>query len=89
MTEENTINLLKNVGLFEVSQITSFECYRKAKDGTTQKVIVEILDAGIDVNPELRYQCEARTKDGKIATGNPASSIDDVISTVHWHELDR
>jgi hypothetical protein len=89
MTEKNTVNILKSFGFFEVSHITSFECYRKAKDGTTQKVIVEILDAGLDVNPELRYQCEARTEDGKMATGNPASSIYDVISTVHWHELDR
>jgi hypothetical protein len=89
MTEENTINLLKNVGFFEVYHITSFECYRKAKDGTTQEVVVEILDAGSDVNPELRYQCVARTKDGKMASGNPASSIDDVISTVHWYDLDR
>jgi len=89
MTEENTINLLKNAGLFEVSHITSFECYRKAKNGTVQEVVVQILDAGSDVNPELRYQCVARTKDGKMVTGNPASSIYDVIATVHWYELDR
>jgi hypothetical protein len=44
----NTINLLKNAGLFEISHITSFECCRTAKDGNVQSLIVEIFD-GVQV----------------------------------------
>ncbi len=89
MTETDTINLLKDVGFFEVSHVTSFDCHRVAKDGTGQEVRVEILDAGLEVDPYLRYQCVATTKDGKVVTGNPDSSIDGVIYTVQWHRLDE
>jgi hypothetical protein len=89
MNPDNTINLLKNAGLFEISHITSFECCRTAKDGNVQSLIVEIFDGGSGVDPYLRYQCEVRTKDGKkTATGNPGSTIDEVLSTLHWHDLD-
>ncbi len=90
MSEAEIINHLKRVsGFFEVYHKTSFECYRKAKDGSEQEVLVEILDAGSDVDPQRRYQCVATTKDGKIATGNPAASIDVVLSLVHWQDLDN
>ena len=90
MSEAEIINHLKRVsGFFEVYHKTSFECYRKAKDGSEQEVLVEILDAGPDVDPQRRYQCVATTKDGKIATGNPAASIDVALSIVHWHDLDN
>lgn len=91
MSEAEIINHLKKVsGFLEVYHKTSFECSRKAKDGSEQEVLVEILDAGPDVEkPQLRYQCVATTKDGKIATGNPADSIDVALSIVHWHDLDN
>lgn len=90
MTENEIIEQLKRVtGSFEVYQKTSFVCYRDAKDGSVQEVLVDILDAGIGVEPQLRYSCIARTKDGKVATGNPASSIDAMLSIVHWYKLDQ
>lgn len=90
MSEAKIIKRLKELtGSSEVYHKTSFECYRKAKDGNAQEVLVEILDAGPDVDPQLRYQCIAKTKDGKTATGNPAASIDDVLSIVHWYDLDK
>jgi hypothetical protein len=91
MSEAEIINHLKSVaGFFEIYHKTSFECYRKAKDGSEQEVLVEILDGGTDVDPQRRYHCSATTKDGgKMATGNPAASIEVVLSLVHWDDLDN
>jgi hypothetical protein len=90
MLEVEIISYLKKLtGSSEVYHKTSFECYRKAKDGTEQEVLVEILDGGTDVDPQRRYHCSATTKDGKMATGNPAESIEVVLSLVHWDELDN
>ena len=72
----------------EVYQKTSFECSRLTSTGTHQTVTVEILDAGSQVNPELRYQCVVTRQDGRQTTGNTASSIEDALSIVHWTELD-
>jgi hypothetical protein len=80
--------LKKHGNLFEVCQKTTFEGYRKDKSSGIQKVEVSILDAGPDVNPKLRYHCVARSEDGKMATGNPDSSIDMVLLHVHWNNLD-
>ncbi len=32
---------------------------------------MDILDAGPDVNKQLRYHCVAMSEDGKMASGNP------------------
>lgn len=89
MSQTDIINQLKKAtGSFEAYHKTFFECYRNTKDGNVEEVFFEILDAGSDVDPQLRYQCVARTSDGKMATGNPASSLDEVISQVHWYKLD-
>jgi hypothetical protein len=89
MSPTEIINQLKKtIGAFEGYHTTSFKFHRNMKSGDTQDVTVEILDAGSDVDSQLRYHCIARTEDGKVATGNPASSIDEVISLVQWHKLD-
>ena len=78
------------LAFFEVYEKSVFQCYRNRKDGNVQKVTVEILDAGSDgKNPDLRYQCMATADDGSTATGNPASTIEAVLGTVHWGDLDR
>jgi hypothetical protein len=81
------INRLKAVGFFEVYEKSTFQCYRKKKSGDVQTVTVEILDAG--PGDQARYQCVATGDDGSTATGNPASTIEAVLATVHWGELDR
>lgn len=91
MNTETVIAKLKKVADFsELYQRTTFEGCRKGKDGTPQEVEVSIFDAGSNVAlPENRYYCEARSEDGKTATGNTASSIDMALHVVHWDELDR
>jgi hypothetical protein len=92
MDVAETIRLLKSlhgVDLFEVYHKTTFDCYRERKDGGTEMVTVEILDAGPDVDHGLRYHCKATSERGKLATSNPAGTIQQVLATLHWFELDR
>jgi len=44
-------------------------------------VDIEILDAGLNASPDLRYACMIRTEDGKTATGNNEATIDMAIAT--------
>ena len=81
--------LKTHANFFEIAHKTTFECYRKDKSGNIQNVEVSILDAGPDEKPQLRYHCVARSEDGKMATGNPDSSIDMVLLHVHWNNLDN
>jgi hypothetical protein len=88
-TEKVISDLKKLANFFEVYQTTTFEGFRTDKSGNTQKVYISILDAGPNENPLLRYHCVARSEDGKMATGNPDSSIDMVLLNVHWNNLDK
>lgn len=84
----NKLKELQGVGFFEVYHKTSFECYRERKSGGVQTVTVEVLDAGPNVHPDSRYHINAIGENGKKATGNPAESIDVLLATVHWWDLD-
>lgn len=88
-TGEIIRRLKKECNIYEVYHKTGFHCVREAKNGHSQKVEVDILDAGPDVDPPLRYSCEAKSEDGKVATGNPAETINEMLSIVHWDKLDR
>ncbi len=72
--------------LSDAAHVTTFKCYRETRDGGTQEVTVEILDAGPEVEGD-RYRCVARS-DGKAASGNPADRVEVVLSSVHWWNLD-
>jgi len=89
MNNHEIISRLQTVtDSYEVHHKTSFQCFRRAKDGSNQDVTIEIRDAGPDANPNLRYSCVARATDGRSATGNPDFSIDAVLTYVHWWDLD-
>ncbi len=88
MDDEQVIRDLKeDSGIFEVYRKHVFECVRDPGDGEIQTIDVTIFDAGEDVDPQLRYRCTAMTQDGKMATGNPADSVDMAIRIVHWQDL--
>ena len=88
---QKAIKKLREVvpGRPEVYQRTEFRCSRTRKDGSVQDVTVTILDAGLNSPADLRYQVHAEADDGAKATGNPGNSIETVLSTVHWGDLDR
>jgi hypothetical protein len=84
------INRLKELSgprFFEIYEKTTFQCYREKKTGGVQRVTIDILDSGSD--GENRYHCVATGEDGSTASGNPASTIEIVLMTVHWGDLDR
>ena len=88
---QNAIKKLREVvpGRPEVYQKTEFQCYRTRKDGSVQDVTVTILDAGMNSPAGLRYHVDGEADDGATATGNPGNTIETVLSTVHWGDLDR
>ena len=93
MIQMNPIDVIaeikKEADFSEVFHKTSFVCVRKTKKGETQDVVVEILDAGPDAGMK-RYVCVAVSKKTrKEATGNPAGSIREALSIVHWKDLDE
>ena len=92
MTNEQIMKSLSNVqGVFEVAELLyTFRFYREtgSEDGP-QEVILKIFNYGPDANPLYKYYCVATTKDGKIATGNPDSSVELAIDNIHWIHLDR
>ena len=89
MNEVEIMKRLKEVaGFFEIYHKTSFTGYRNTGSGKTQEVSVDILDAGPEAG-DSRYSCCATSDDGKTASGNPGASIDLVLATVHWYNLDK
>jgi hypothetical protein len=90
MNKDQVISYINSIsGFRDTTHKTSFTANRKARDGSDQEVHIDIFDSGTEVDPQSRYACEARTKDGRMATGNPASSVSDVLLTMHWHNLDQ
>jgi len=77
-------NLRKFGGFSRFYEKKSFHGYRKTAKGKEQEVDVDVeYDNG-------RYICIAtRRDDGKSVTGNPAESLLEAISFVHWYELDK
>src|SRR3712207_9118855 len=61
--------------LSEAAHVTTFKCYRETADGGPKEVIVEIHDSGPEVEG-ARYSCEARSDDGKEASGNRADRVE-------------
>ena len=92
MNEANEADVMKQLKkyarFFEIYHKTSFCGYRRKANGEEQEVSVDIRDRGSEAG-NSRYSCVATTNDGKMATGNSASSIEEAISFVHWWELDK
>ena len=80
---------LKQSGeFFELYHVTTFMGYRGNGQGNNPQVIIEILDAGPD-RPDHRYRVRATDEEGRIAFGNPTSTISGAIRITDWDRLDR
>ena len=75
-------------GFFETyHQIAVYTGYRQFKNGGVREVTIRIFDK---CTPEAtRYHIIATDSDGRVATGNPAESIEATIALVHWGDLDE
>jgi hypothetical protein len=70
--------------------VTTFQCSRTTQDGSAQEVEVTLLDAGPDHGQAFaRYRAVARTKDGKVGTGQPGPSAQAALALVPWADLDK
>lgn len=76
----------KHANISQVCHVEKFECYRENLSGM-QQIIVEIYDQGSS-EQEKRFSCQATSDTGKIVIGNSGPSINAVLSTMHWYELD-
>ena len=77
--------LMKASQSFESYSVQRFLLYRKTKSGETQRVDIEVLDAGEE--QANRFSIHAHTQDGKTASGNPNKSLSAAIALVHWGNL--
>lgn len=74
-------------GVLQVQLKKEFLVRRNLKNGDVQKVTVEILDAGPNVDPQRRFKCIARAENGRTAAGNSAKTIETALALVHWWDL--
>ena len=79
--------LKETIGVFEIYQVSTFRMYRKPKGGGVQELTVEVWDAG--PQEPSRYHVIATTEDGREASGNAGSTIQEAIAFVHWGDLDK
>lgn len=78
---------LQMSGVLQVQLKKEYLVQRKLENDDVQKVTVEILDAGPNVDPQRRFKCIARAADGRTAAGNSAKTIETALALVHWRDL--
>jgi hypothetical protein len=79
---------LPGANLSEVCEKHTFECYRVRGDGCMQEVTVVILDAGPNVQGSPRFFVHATSAEGRTVAGRADSSLDAVLESVKWSDLD-
>ncbi|HEX9246679.1 MAG TPA: hypothetical protein VGA35_11010 [bacterium] len=82
----HAINQLKDVaGILGVRDIVAtVKCERRARDGTTQRVIIEIFHR----TPSLANRYEIQAKVGSKSAAGKGNSLDEALRSVHWQTLD-
>jgi hypothetical protein len=72
---------------FEVYRQRTYIIERNGPNGK-HEVTLEILDAGPNGDPNLRYMCAGISSNGKTTQGNAAGSLKEALALLHWRELD-
>ncbi len=89
MDTSKILEKLKTLGaIYEAHYATSFICFRRLPEGSTEEITIYILDRGLQ-DPATRYLCEVRSESGNRIVGTPCESIEKAISVVQWDDLDR
>ena len=70
------------VALSEVRHVTTFRAYYGEDE-----ITIEIEDDPSQ-HQTSRYRCVVTSRDGRRATGNPASDPEAAIAIAHWWDLD-
>jgi hypothetical protein len=89
MDTSKILEKLKTLGaIYEAHRATSFICFRRRPEGSTEEITVHVLDRGLQ-DPATRYLCEVRTENGQRIVGVPCESVEKAISVMQWDDLDR
>jgi hypothetical protein len=67
--------------------IGTYRVYHDLGKGPVEVTVI-VLDAGPDAGL-VRYSVEARTQDGRFATGAPEPEIEQALSRVRWSDLGK
>jgi hypothetical protein len=89
METSKILEKLKTLGaIYEAHYATSFICFRRRAEGSTEEITVNVLDRGSQ-DPATRYRCEVRSESGKRIVGTPCETVEKAIAAVLWDDLDR
>jgi hypothetical protein len=89
MDTSKILEKLKTLGaIYEAHYATSFICFRRRAEGSTEEITVYVLDRGPQ-DPATRYLCEVRPESDTRVVGTPCESIEKALSVVPWDDLDR
>ena len=82
----DAINRLKEVaGVLAVREIVAMvKCDRRAQDGTTQRVTIEIFYG----TPSFGHRYEILAKAGNKSAAGNGNSLDEALRAVRWQNLD-
>jgi hypothetical protein len=83
-------NLLdaKYEGIFEAYRKTIYEVARRRRDGQTQMIQINILDAGPEALPQHRFHCHAVAEDGAVTVTGLVQDPYTAIGIIKWASLD-
>lgn len=87
---QKVINFLtQQVDFSEAYHLTSFVGFRELpEDGSIKQVSIQILDAGSN-SGHPRYQASVQDEDGRMAHGEPADTLDELLTGIHWFHLNE
>jgi len=83
----NRLPELSHIRRVTTFRCSTFECFRRQKDGSDKGVKIEILDHG-EACPSGRFSVRAESEDGKKAFGNGDDDLQAALAMVHWGDLD-
>jgi hypothetical protein len=89
MTPTEIIRLIKKSGYLFVYQKTIFDCYRQTEDGCTEKLLLEILDAGEDFEKDARFGCIVKGDKQRVLRSGFGPSVEKAILEAHLRKPQR
>lgn len=73
-----------------VGEVSTFEIVRQRRTGDSHMVDVRVTDWGMDATAGLRFSVVAVDHESdNTATGNSAETLEQVLATLHWWDLDK
>jgi hypothetical protein len=88
-TPDDLLDRLSNAsGCFELAREYTYVGYREHPTAGPREVRITVRDSG-RADHQVRWSVSAVDEDGRAAAGNAGPTLDVVIATVHWSDLDK